>query len=148
MPDPWEYPWYAAWDLAFHCVALAHVDPEFAKDQLLLLCREWYMHPNGQLPGIRVGLRRRQPAGARVGRAAGVRDRRSRATTTSSSALFHKLLINFTWWVNRKDAEGNNVFEGGFLGLDNIGPFDRSASCRSAAVWSSPTAPPGWRCTA
>ena len=148
MPDTWEYPWYAAWDLAFHCVALAHVDPEFAKAQLMLLCREWYMHPNGQLPGLRVGVRRRQPAGARVGGAAGLRDRRRRRTIDFLERVFHKLLINFTWWVNRKDAEGNNVFEGGFLGLDNIGPFDRSAAPRRRHASSSPTAPPGWRCTA
>ena len=127
MPDTWEYPWYAAWDLAFHCVALAHVDPEFAKEQLILLLPRVVHAPERPAARLRVGVRRRQPAGARLGRAAGVRDRRRRATTTSSSAIFHKLLLNFTWWVNRKDAEGNNVFEGGFLGLDNIGPFDRSA---------------------
>ena len=137
MPDKWEYPWYAAWDLAFHCIPLALVDAEFAKTQLVLLLREWYMHPNGQLPGLRVGLRRREPAGARVGGAA-----RLPASTGSVNGrgdrpflerVFHKLLLNFTWWVNRKDAEGNNIFEGGFLGLDNIGVFDRSKPPPGAA---------------
>ena len=126
MPDPWEYPWYAAWDLAFHCVALAHVDPEFAKSQLILLCREWYMHPNGQLPAYEWSFSDVNPpvhawAALRVYEIAGDED------SSSSSAIFHKLLLNFTWWVNRKDASGNNLFEGGFLGLDNIGPFDRSS---------------------
>ena len=132
MPDTWEYPWYAAWDLAFHCVALAHVDPEFAKEQLLLLCREWYMHPNGQLPAYEWAFGDVNPpvhawAALRVFEIDGRRD------FEFLERIFHKLLLNFTWWVNRKDAEGNNVFEGGFLGLDNIGPFDRSARCRSAA---------------
>ncbi len=126
MPDKWEYPWYAAWDLAFHCVALAHVDPEFAKSQLILLCREWYMHPNGQLPAYEWAFGDVNPpvhawAALRVYEIAGDTDR------DFLERVFHKLLLNFTWWVNRKDAEGDNVFEGGFLGLDNIGPFDRSA---------------------
>ena len=107
MPDKWEYPWFAAWDLAFHCVALAHVDPAFAKDQLVLLCREWYMHPNGALAGLRVGVRRRQPAGARVGRAAGVRRSTARATVASWSASSTSCSLNFTWWVNRKDEDGD-----------------------------------------
>ncbi len=126
MPDPWEYPWYAAWDLAFHCVALAHVDPEFAKSQLVLLCREWYMHPNGQLPAYEWSFSDVNPpvhawAALRVYEIAGDED------YDFLERVFHKLLLNFTWWVNRKDAEGNNLFEGGFLGLDNIGPFDRSS---------------------
>jgi Glycosyl hydrolase family 63 C-terminal domain len=126
MPDPWEYPWYAAWDLAFHCVPLAHVDPEFAKDQLVLLCREWYMHPNGQLPAYEWAFGDVNPpvhawAALRVFEIDGAKD------VAFLERVFHKLLLNFTWWVNRKDAAGNNVFEGGFLGLDNIGPFDRSA---------------------
>jgi hypothetical protein len=131
MPDKWEYPWYAAWDLAFHCVALAVVDSEFAKDQLILLLREWYMHPNGQLPAYEWALGDVNPpvhawAAWRVykieKRRRGVGDRQF------LERVFHKLLINFTWWVNRKDAEGMNVFQGGFLGLDNIGVFDRSAA--------------------
>ena len=129
MPDKWEYPWYAAWDLAFHCVALALVDPEFAKEQLTLMLREWYMHPSGQLPAYEWALERREPAGARVGRPARLQDRAETAGRADRRFLeraFHKLLLNFTWWVNRKDAEGNNVFQGGFLGLDNIGVFDRS----------------------
>jgi hypothetical protein len=126
MPDKWEYPWYAAWDLAFHCVALAHVDPEFAKEQLILLCREWYMHPNGQLPAYEWAFGDVNPpvhawAALRVYEIAGDRD------FHFLERVFQKLLLNFTWWVNRKDSEGNNLFEGGFLGLDNIGPFDRSS---------------------
>jgi hypothetical protein len=125
MPDKWEYPWYAAWDLAFHCVALARVDPEFAKAQLLLLCREWFMHPNGQLPAYEWAFGDVNPpvhawAALRVFEIDGSKDH------DFLERIFHKLLLNFTWWVNRKDSEGNNVFEGGFLGLDNIGPFDRS----------------------
>jgi hypothetical protein len=131
MPDPWEYPWYAAWDLAFHCLPLALVDPGFAKEQLLLLTREWYLHPNGQLPAYEWAFSDVNPpvhawATWRVykieaARHGGVGDRAFLAR------VFHKLLLNFTWWVNRKDPEGHNVFEGGFLGLDNIGVFDRSA---------------------
>jgi hypothetical protein len=130
MPDKWEYPWYAAWDLAFHCVALALVDSAFAKSQLVLLLREWYMHPNGQLPAYEWAFGDVNPpvhawAAWRVykmeKRRTGVGDR------AFLERVFHKLLLNFTWWVNRKDAEGMNVFQGGFLGLDNIGVFDRSA---------------------
>ncbi len=126
MPDKWEYPWYAAWDLAFHCVVLAHIDPAAAKHQLLLLCREWYMHPNGQLPAYEWAFSDVNPpvhawAALTVFRIDGGRDFEFLARA------FQKLLINFTWWVNRKDALGDNIFEGGFLGLDNIGPFDRSA---------------------
>jgi len=126
MPDKWEYPWYAAWDLAFHCVALAHVDPTFAKEQLLLMTREWYMHPNGQLPAYEWELGDVNPpvhawAALRVFHVDGSQD------FEFLERAFHKLLLNFTWWVNRKDADGNNVFEGGFLGLDNIGAFDRSS---------------------
>jgi hypothetical protein len=125
MPDPWEYPWYAAWDLAFHTLPLAHVDPTFAKKQLLLLLREWYMHPNGQLPAYEWAFDDVNPpvhawAALRVFEIDGSRD------FAFLARVFHKLLLNFTWWVNRKDSEGNNVFEGGFLGLDNIGPIDRS----------------------
>jgi hypothetical protein len=135
MPDPWEYPWYASWDLAFHCVALAHLDPEFAKRQLVLLCREWYMHPNGQLPAYEWNFSDVNPpvqawAALRVSEIdAQARAARGEDATPDYAFLervFHKLLLNFTWWVNRKDEAGNNVFEGGFLGLDNIGLFDRS----------------------
>ncbi|PZR67949.1 MAG: glucosidase [Candidatus Dormiibacter spiritus] len=126
MPDPWEYPWYAAWDLGFHCVTLAHVDAEFAKSQLILLCREWFMHPNGQLPAYEWSFSDVNPpvhawAALRVFEISGGDD------YDFLERIFHKLLLNFTWWVNRKDSEGNNIFEGGFLGLDNIGPFDRSS---------------------
>ena len=132
MPDKWEYPWYAAWDLAFHCVPLAMVDPEFAKEQLILLTREWYMHPNGQLPAYEWAFGDVNPpvhawAAWRVYKM----DRKMRGDNGDLAFLervFHKLLLNFTWWVNRKDAEGRNIFQGGFLGLDNIGVFDRSAT--------------------
>ena len=129
MPDKWEYPWYASWDLAFHTIPMAMVDPQFAKDQLVLLLREWFMHPNGQLPAYEWSFGDVNPpvhawAAMRVyqieRRATGVED------TKFLERVFHKLLINFTWWVNRKDAEGRNVFQGGFLGLDNIGVFNRS----------------------
>ena len=125
MPDKWEYPWFAAWDLAFHCVALAHVDPGFAKYQLILLCREWFQHPNGALPAYEWDFGDVNPpvqawAALEVFAIDGGRD------LDFLSRIFDKLLINFTWWVNRQDAEGNNLFEGGFLGLDNIGPIDRS----------------------
>jgi hypothetical protein len=125
MPDKWEYPWYAAWDLAFHCVALAHVDPAFAKYQLILLCREWFQNPNGALPAYEWDFGDVNPpvqawAAVEVFAIDGARD------IDFVSRIFDKLLVNFAWWVNREDAEGNNLFEGGFLGLDNIGPIDRS----------------------
>jgi mannosylglycerate hydrolase MGH1-like protein/glycosyl hydrolase family 63 len=136
MPDKWEYPWYAAWDLAFHTVALALVDPTFAKHQLVLLTREWYMHPNGQLPAYEWAFGDVNPpvhgwAAWRVFQIDRKWRRRVRKDDTGDLAflerVFHKLMLNFTWWVNRKDAEGRNIFQGGFLGLDNIGVFDRSA---------------------
>ncbi len=131
MPDKWEYPWYAAWDLAFHCAPLALVDADFAKQQLLLLTREWYMHPNGQLPAYEWAFGDVNPpvhawAAWRVFEI----DRARRGDAGDLEFLeriLHKLLLNFTWWVNRKDAHGKNLFQGGFLGLDNIGIFDRSA---------------------
>ncbi|HEV8674408.1 MAG TPA: glucosidase [Methylomirabilota bacterium] len=130
MPDKWEYPWYAAWDLAFHAIALALVDPAFAKEQIVLPLREWYMHPNGQLPAYEWAFSDVNPpvhawAAFRVYKIE--RRVRGRADRRFLERVFHKLLLNFTWWVNRKDTEGRNVFQGGFLGLDNIGVFDRSA---------------------
>ncbi len=130
MPDKWEYPWYAAWDLAFHCLALALVDPDFAKEQLILLLREWYMHPNGQLPAYEWAFGDVNPpvhawAAWRVYKID--KKRHGKGDRQFLERVFHKLLLNFTWWVNRKDAEGMNIFQGGFLGLDNIGVFDRSA---------------------
>ncbi len=126
MPDPWEYPWFAAWDLAFHCVTLAHIDPEFAKAQLILLLREWYMHPNGQIPAYEWNFSDVNPpvhawAALRVFKLDGGTD------YTFLARIFHKLLMNFTWWVDNKDHGGNNLFEGGFMGLDNIAPLDRSS---------------------
>jgi hypothetical protein len=130
MPDKWEYPWYAAWDLAFHCIPLAIVDSDFAKEQLVLLLREWYMHPNGQLPAYEWAFGDVNPpvhawAAWRVYKI----DRRMHGVADRGflERIFHKLLLNFTWWVNRKDPDGHNIFQGGFLGLDNIGVFDRSA---------------------
>ncbi|MBL8970130.1 MAG: glucosidase [Myxococcales bacterium] len=131
MPDKWEYPWYAAWDLAFHCIPLALVDPGFAKRQLAILVREWYLHPNGAVPAYEWNFGDVNPpvfawATLRLykieQRAAGAGDRKFLET------MFHKLLLHFTWWVNRADSEGNNIFQGGFLGLDNIGVFDRSSA--------------------
>jgi hypothetical protein len=129
LPDKWEYPWFAAWDLAFHTIALALVDPDFAKEQLILLLREWYMHPNGQLPAYEWAFGDVNPpvhawAAWRVYK---IEKRiRGRSDRSFLERVFHKLLLNFTWWVNRKDPDGMNVFQGGFLGLDNIGVFDRS----------------------
>jgi mannosylglycerate hydrolase MGH1-like protein len=134
MPDKWEYPWFASWDTAFHCVTLALIDPDFAKEQLLLLTREWYMHPNGQIPAYEWAFGDANPpvhawAAIRVSqieeKMCGRRDR------AFLERVFQKLLLNFTWWVNRKDSEGNNIFEGGFLGLDNIGAFDRTSGLPS-----------------
>jgi hypothetical protein len=124
MPDKWEYPWFAAWDLAFHCVALAHVDPAFAKYQLLLICREWFQHPNGALPAYEWSFDDVNPpvqawAALEVFAIDGATD------IEFLRRVFDKLLVNFTWWVNREDADGSSLFEGGFLGLDNIGPIDR-----------------------
>ncbi len=137
MPDKWEYPWFAAWDLAFHAVALAIVDPDLAKRQLLLLLREWYMQPNGQLPAYEWAFDDVNPpvqawAALRVYKIE--KKRRGKGDTAFLERVFHKLLLNFTWWVNRKDAEGMNVFQGGFLGLDNIGVFDRNKPLPTGGV--------------
>ena len=130
MPDKWEYPWFAAWDLAFHCVALALVDLDFAKEQLILLGRVWYQHPNGQIPAYEWNFGDVNPpvqAWAAWRLYQMEEQARGRGDLEFLERVFHKLLLNFTWWVNRKDAGGRNVFQGGFLGLDNIGVFDRSA---------------------
>ena len=129
MPDKWEYPWYAAWDLGFHCVTLALIDPAFAKQQLVLLTRDWYMHPNGQLPAYEWNFGDVNPpvhgwAAWRVYRMEHALT--GHADRAFLETVFHKLMLNFTWWVNQKDAEGRDIFQGGFLGLDNIGIFDRS----------------------
>ncbi len=129
MPDKWEYPWYAAWDLSFHCVPLALIDPSFAKDQLILMLREWYMHPNGQMPAYEWNFSDVNPPvhAWSAWRVYKIEAKRSNKPDRKFlERIFHKLTLNFTWWVNRKDAEGRNVFQGGFLGLDNIGVFNRS----------------------
>jgi hypothetical protein len=131
MPDKWEYPWYAAWDLAFHCIPLALVDIDFAKSQLDLLLREWYQHPNGQIPAYEWAFGDVNPpvfawSAWRLYKME--QKQRGQGDRQFLERVFHKLMLNFTWWVNRKDSEGNNIFQGGFLGLDNIGVFDRSAA--------------------
>jgi hypothetical protein len=130
MPDTWEYPWYAAWDLGFHCLIFALIDADFAKHQLLLLTHDWYMHPNGQLPAYEWSFSDTNPpvhawAAYRVYEIDKLNNG-GKGDIPFLETVFHKLLLNFTWWVNRKDEEGNNIFEGGFLGMDNIGLFDRS----------------------
>ncbi len=136
MPDKWEYPWYASWDLAFHCITFSLIDAAFAKHQLILLIHEWYMQPSGQLPAYEWSFSDVNPpvhawATWRVYEID--RDLNGKADTAFLETVFHKLLLNFTWWVNRKDAEENNIFEGGFLGLDNIGVFDRSKALPGGA---------------
>ena len=129
MPDKWEYPWYAGWDLAFHMIPFALIDPEYAKDQLQLFLREWYMHPNGQLPAYEWAFDDvNPPVHAWAAWRVFTIDRKIQGKPDWGflERVFHKLLLNFTWWVNRKDQAGNNIFEGGFLGLDNVGVFDRS----------------------
>ena len=137
MPDKWEYPWYAAWDLAFHMIPVALIDPEWAKRQLILMTREWYMHPNGQIPAYEWALSDVNPP-VHAWAAWRVYKITERITGTPDvdflEKIFHKLLLNFTWWVNRKDSTGNNVFEGGFLGLDNIGVFDRSSPLPTGGI--------------
>ncbi len=129
MPDKWEYPWYAAWDLAFHTIPIAIVDPEFAKHQLILLTKEWYMHPNGQFPAYEWAFGDVNPPvhGWAAWRVYKIDQKiQGRGDRRFLEEVFHKLLLNFTWWVNKKDYNGNNIFQGGFLGMDNIGVFDRS----------------------
>jgi hypothetical protein len=137
MPDKWEYPWYAAWDLAFHCIPLALVDSDFAKEQLILMLREWYMRPNGQIPAYEWGFGEVNPpvhawAAWRIYKMD--KKRTGKGDREFLERVFHKLMLNFTWWVNRKDAGGMNIFQGGFLGLDNIGVFDRSAPLPTGGV--------------
>jgi hypothetical protein len=149
MPDKWEYPWYAAWDLGFHLIPFAAIDPDFAKQQLLLFLREWYMHPNGQLPAYEFDLSAVNPpvqawAAWRIYKMTGARGRRDRLFL---KRVFQKLLLNFTWWVNRQDLQGNNLFTGGYLGLDNIGVFDRSRPFPGGGALSQADAPPGSRST-
>src|SRR4026209_1977063 len=131
MPDKWEYPWYAAWDLAFHVVALSLVDEQFGREQLDLMLRERYIHPNGQIPAYEWNFGDVNPpvhAWATIFTYRLAKTRHGAGDLDWLERSFQKLLLNFTWWVNRKDRSGNNVFEGGFLGLDNIGVFDRSSA--------------------
>ncbi len=149
MPDKWEYPWYAAWDLAFHCIPMAMLDPGFAKDQLLLIMREWYMKPDGQLPAYEWHFSDVNPpvqawAALQVYRIE--KSMTGKGDISFLKRIFHKLIINFTWWINRKDASGNNIFQGGFLGLDNIGVFNRSIEMPGDIGWNRPTEPAGWEC--
>ena len=130
MPDKWEFPWFATWDLGFHCVALAHVDPAFAKEQILLMMREWYTHPNGQVPAYEWGFGDVNPPVLSMAAQAIFEIEQSRTGSADYAFLervFQKMLLDFTWWVNRKDPLGNNIFQGGFLGMDNIGAFDRDS---------------------
>ena len=136
MPDKWEYPWYAAWDLAFHCIPMATIDPTFAKHQLTLIMREWYMKPDGQLPAYEWNFSDVNPpvqAWAALQVYHIEKNNTGKGDITFLKKVFHKLIINFTWWINRKDPNGNNIFEGGFLGLDNIGVFNRSIQLHSEA---------------
>jgi len=138
MPDKWEYPWYASWDLGFHCVTLSLIDAEFAKHQLIHLTREWYMHPNGQLPAYEWNFSAVNPpvhayAAWRVYKI-DEKNRNGKGDIKFLESVFHKLLLNFTWWVNRKDIENKNIFQGGFLGLDNIGVFDRNNQIPGAKI--------------
>ncbi len=135
IPDKWEYPWYASWDLAFHCIPLVLIDPEFAKRQLKLLTKEWYMHPNGQFPAYEWNFNDVNPpvhawAAWRIYKI-DKKNNNDKGDIEFLESMFHKLLLNFTWWVNRKDKDNRNIFQGGFLGLDNIGVFDRSAQLPS-----------------
>ncbi|WP_284452896.1 MGH1-like glycoside hydrolase domain-containing protein [Parachlamydia acanthamoebae] len=146
MPDKWEYPWFAAWDLGFHTISLAMIDPEFAKEQLLLLTREWYMAPDGQIPAYEWKFSDVNPpvqawAAMRVYQIESTMY--GRKDRNFLERIFHKLLLNFGWWVNRKDTAGRNIFEGGFLGLDNIGAFDRSLTCPDGGYLEQPDAT-GW----
>ncbi len=151
MPDKWEFPWYAAWDLAFQCIPMALVDPCFAKNQLLLIMREWYMKPDGQLPAYEWNFSDVNPpvqAWAALEVYNIEKEKSGKGDIDiSEKRSFQKLLINFTWWINRKDPNGNNMFEGGFLGLDNIGVFNRSVPINGGhATQNRPMVPHGWAC--
>jgi hypothetical protein len=129
MPDKWEFPWFAAWDTAFHMLPMARIDPHFAERQLILFLREWYLHPNGQIPAYEFAFEDVNPPvhAWAVWHVHCMGAERGAGDPNFLERAFHKLLLNFTWWVNRKDLHGRNVFSGGFLGLDNIGIFDRSS---------------------
>ena len=151
MPDKWEYPWYAAWDLAFHSQVLALTDNlDFAKDQLSLMLRaHYYLHPNGQIPAYEWNFGDVNPpvhamSTLMVYRIEKQQKKKGMGDIAFLKDSFHKLLMNFTWWVNRKDRDGKNAFEGGFLGMDNIGVFDRSSPPRPAVIWNRLMGPPGW----
>ena len=145
MPDKWEYPWYASWDLAFHCVVLAHIDPSAAKHQLLLLAREWFMHPNGQLPAYEWNFSDVNPP-VQAWAALAVFQIDGGTDFDFLARAFHKLLINFTWWVNRKDALRRQRVRGWLPRARQHRPVRPFGRCSQMAIsWNSPTAPPGWR---
>ena len=147
MPDKWEYPWYASWDLAFHTLPLSIVDPDFAKEQMKLMLKGVYLHPSGQMPAYEWNFSDVNPpvhAWATLFLHRTEQALRGEADIDFLRSAFNKLLLNFTWWVNRKDRFGKNVFEGGFLGLDNIGILTAAPRCPPAAIWSRRTARPGW----
>ena len=150
MPDKWEYPWFAAWDLAFHCAPLSLVDVDFAKEQVELLLRTRYMHPNGQIPAYEWNFSDVNPP-VTAWAALYVYEREAEIRGSGDveflKLVFDRLLTNFTWWINRKDPDGRNLFQGGFLGLDNIGVFDRSAPLPGGGRSNRPMARPGWPCT-
>jgi hypothetical protein len=146
MPDKWEYPWFAAWDTAFHMIPFAAIDPDFAKHQLLLLLREWYMHPNGQLPAYEWNFSDVNPPvhAWAVWRVYKIADPKGHRDLLFLERAFQKLLLNFTWWVNRKDVEGRHVFGGGFLGLTTSASSTAPRRCPAAAISIRRTAPRGW----
>ena len=147
MPDTWEYPWYASWDLAFHCVALSRIDPDFAKQQLLLMGYEWYQHGNGQYPAYEWDFDDVNPpvlAWAALASIGIDREQNGQGDHDFLDEMFHSLMLTYNWWVNRKDADGRDIFGGGFLGMDNIGVFDRDQPLPDGGTSNRATARAGW----
>ncbi len=149
MPDKWEYPWYAAWDLAFHCIPMAKIDPGFAKNQLILIMREWYMKPDGQLPAYEWHFSDVNPPVQAWAALQVYQDRKNndgQGDINFLKRVFQKLIINFTWWINRKDARGNNIFRVDFWGLIILVYLTGASKCRANHSWSRLMAPAGWEC--